>query len=167
MNQIFNTLIEFFEEDDWDFTWVEGLSVLNVDFSGKYGTWTCYAQARELQQQFVFYSVCPVKAPEDRRHAIAEFITRANYGLILGNFELDYGDGEIRYKTSVDVEGSTLTHAMIRQMVYANVLIMDRYLPGIMNVIYGSQSPADAIRSVEGAEETAATTKSGGTKNQR
>lgn len=164
MNQIFNTLIEFFEEDDWDFTWVEGLSVLNVDFSGKHGTWTCYAQARELQQQFVFYSVCPVKVPEDRRAALAEFITRANYGLILGNFELDYSDGEIRYKTSSDVEGSTLTHAMIRQMVYANVLIMDRYLPGIMNVIYGSQSPADAIHSIEGTEENTTKAVASGTK---
>jgi hypothetical protein len=26
----------------------------------------------------------------------AEFITRANYGLIIGNFELDFEDGEIR-----------------------------------------------------------------------
>ncbi len=149
MNQIFNTLIEFFEEDDWDFTWVPGMSVLNVDFSGSNGRWVCYAQAREVQQQVVFYSVCPSKVPEDRRQAIAEFITRANYGLIIGNFEMDYTDGEVRYKTSIDVEGAVLSTRMIRQMVYANVLVMDRYLPGILDVIIGSRQPVEAIHAIE------------------
>lgn len=30
----------------------------------------------------------------------AEFLTRANYGLVFGNFEMDMHDGEIRYKPS-------------------------------------------------------------------
>jgi len=147
--QIFNALIEFFEEDEWDFQWLQGLPVLSLGFGGRNGNWTCYAQAREPQQQFVFYSVVPVNAPADKLPALAEFITRANYGMILGNFEMDYEDGEVRYKTSVDVEGSALTPAMIRQMVYANVIIMDRYLPGIMRVIYGSFTPLEALESVE------------------
>ncbi len=69
--------------------------------------------------------------------AIAEFITRANYGLVIGNFELDFSDGELRYKTAIDVEDDNLSFALIKQMVYANVIIMDKYLPGIMAVIEG------------------------------
>lgn len=147
--QIFNTLVEFFEEDDWDFQWLEGMPVLSMGFSGKNGNWTCYAQARESQQQFVFYSVLPVNAPDNRRSDVAEFITRANYGMILGNFEMDFEDGEIRYKTSIDVEGATLAPPLIRQLVYANVIITDRYLPGIMRVIYGNMTATDALESVE------------------
>ena len=88
--QIFNAIVEFFEEDEWDFHWMEGLPILNMNFTGKNGRWVCYAQAREDQEQFVFYSVCPINVPENRRSKIAEFITRANYGMIIGNFELDY-----------------------------------------------------------------------------
>lgn len=147
--QIFNALIEFFEEDDWHFQWVEGTPVLSMGFAGRNGKWVCYAQAREQQQQFVFYSVLPVNVPEERRPAVAEFITRANYGMIIGNFEMDFDDGEVRYKTSIDVEGASLIPPLIRQMVYANVLITDRYLPGMMSVIYGGKTPLESIEQIE------------------
>jgi hypothetical protein len=34
-------------------------------------------------------------------------------------------------------------------VVYANVTIMDEYLLGIMSVIYGNLSPAEAIAKIE------------------
>ncbi len=148
--QIFNTMVAFFEEDEWDFHWLEDRPVLSMNFSGKNGKWTCYAQAREEQEQFVFYSVCPINVPDSRRGKVAEFLTRANYGMIIGNFEMDYNDGEVRYKTSIDVEGDSLSHALMKQMVYANVIIMDRYLPGILSMIYGEQTPLDTIQHIEG-----------------
>lgn len=150
MAAILDTAVGFFEEDGWPFAQVEGQSVLRVGFQGQNGQWTCFAQAREEQTQFIFYSVCPVNAPEDKRLDLAEFLTWANYGLFIGNFEMDLSDGEIRYKTSIDVEGDRLSQALVQQLVYTNVFMMDRYLPGIMRVLYGGASPAEAIAEVEG-----------------
>ena len=116
-NKILSTIVNFFTEDDWSFTKIQGLPVLRMAFQGKNGRWTCYAKARTEQAQFVFYSIGPVSVPESKRLAIAEFITRANYSTIIGNFELDFVSGEIRYKTSIDVEGSTLTFPQIKQLV--------------------------------------------------
>lgn len=152
---LFNTIIEFFEEDEWDFQWMENTSFLMLDFSGRNGSWRCYAQAREPQRQVVFYSVLPVRAPEDKRRAMAEFITRANYGMVIGNFEMDFDDGEIRYKTSIDVEGAELLHPLLRQIVYANIVITDRYLPGIMRVLYSDSSPHEILLSIEGDHASA------------
>jgi hypothetical protein len=149
--QIFNALIEFFEEDEWDFQWVQGLPVLSLGFDGKHGKWQCVAQAREAQQQFVFYSIMPISVPEDKRAKMAEFLTRVNYGMVIGNFEMDYDDGEIRYKTSIDVEGVEISPALIRQVVYGNVIITDRYYNGIMRIIYGTQSPLEVLEEVEDA----------------
>jgi hypothetical protein len=143
--QIFNALVEFFEEDEWDFQWMEGMSVLTMSFSGKNGKWQCFAQAREQQQQFVFYSVLSVNVPKEKRGRVAEFITRVNYGMVIGNFEMDYDDGEVRYKTSIDVEGVELLAPMIRQVVYANLIITDRYLNSLMRVIYSDVEPEQAI----------------------
>lgn len=128
---------------------LEGEPLLQMGFQGENGQWTCYAKARETQEQLVFYSICPVKVPEYRRMVVAEFLTRANCGMIIGNFELDFADGEIRYKTSIDVEGDRLSFPLIRQLVYANLKMMDAYLPGIMSVIYSSVLPVDAIASIE------------------
>ena len=119
--QIFEEMVNFFKEDDWPFYEVEGKPILQMAFQGENGKWTCYAKARVEQEQFVFYSVCPVNAPENKRQAVAEFLTRANSGMIIGNFELDFADGGIRYKTSIDVDGDTLSSALIKRLVYANV----------------------------------------------
>jgi len=153
MGDILDAATSFFKEDGWSFTQLEDQPVLTMGFQGENGQWSCYAQAREEQAQLLFYSVCPVKTPEDRRMAVAEFLTRANYGMFIGNFELDFGDGEIRYKTSIDVDGDRLSEGLVRPLVYANVLMMDRYLPGFMSVIYGSVPPAEAIAKAEGTTD--------------
>ena len=146
---LFNALIEFFKTDDWPFIQLEGRSILSLNFDGKNAKWTCFAQAREKQQQFIFYSVCPVNAPAEKRATLAEFITRANYGLIIGNFELDFEDGEIRYKTSFDAEGVTLNQTLFKNLVYANVSMMDQYLPGILSILYSAVSAREMIDQIE------------------
>jgi len=146
---IYQAVIHFFTEDDWSFTKLQGEPILQMTFQGENGRWTCYAKVKENQQQFIFYSLCPIAIPEDKRSTIAEFLTRANYGMTIGNFELDFNDGEIRYKTSIDVEGDRLTSALIKNLVYTNVMMMDTYLPGIQAVLEGTASPEAAIQQVE------------------
>ncbi len=153
MGRILDTAKQFLEKDDWPVSLVEGRTVVKTGFEGKNGQFTCYAQERKEQEQFVFYSIFPVRTPENKMSEVAEFITRANYGMIIGNFELDYGDGEIRYKTSVDVEDTDFNEPLVRHMVYANVLTMDKYFPGLMRVLYAGINPVSAIEEVEGAEE--------------
>ncbi|MEH2215332.1 YbjN domain-containing protein [Nostoc sp.] len=149
-SSLFEEIINFFQADDWPFVQLLGQPALQISFQGENGKWNCYARTRSEQNQFVFYSICPVNAPENKRLAVAEFLTRANCGMMIGNFELDFTDGEISYKTSIDVEGDRLSFALIQRVVYANVTMMDEYLPGIMSVIYGNVSPEEAIAKIEG-----------------
>ncbi len=153
MGRILETVERFLKSDDWPVSPVEGRTVIKTGFEGKNGQFTCYAQERNEQEQFVFYSIFPVRTPDNKMSEVAEFITRANYGMIIGNFELDYGDGEIRYKTSVDVEDMEISEPLVRHLVYANVLTMDKYFPGLMRVLYAGIDPVNAIEEVEGAEE--------------
>ncbi|NES90463.1 YbjN domain-containing protein [Okeania sp. SIO2B9] len=146
---ILTTIIAYFTKDDWTFTKLQGQSVLQMAYQGKNGLWNCYAQARETEEQFVFYSIYPELVSEEKRLAMAELLTRINYGLIIGNFEMDFNDGEIRYKTSIAVEGNILTYKVIKRLVYANVAIMDYYLPGIRAVMDENILPEEAIALIE------------------
>ncbi|MBD2561276.1 MULTISPECIES: type III secretion system chaperone family protein [Nostoc] len=150
MAQMFETVIKFFEEDNWLFEKLEGESALGMGFQGDNGEWSCYALVREEQKQFIFYSVSPLETPKEKRFQVAEFLTRANYGMMVGNFELDFADGEVRYKTSVEAEVTNLNSALIKTMVYTNLRMMDKYLPVLMSVIDGDLSPTEAIAQVEG-----------------
>ena len=86
------------------------------------------------------------------RLAVAEYITRANYGLRIGNFELDFDDGEVRYKSSLDFESVELTPGLIRNTIYPAVQTMDRYLPGVLSVVFGGKSAEEAIAAIEEEE---------------
>ena len=109
MGRILDAVSGFFEADEWRTSELQGPTEgLVTGFRGDNGNWTCMAVAIEEHDQMLFYSVCPVTAPEENRSTIGEFLHRANKGLHVGNFELDYNDGEIRFKTSVDVEGTEL-----------------------------------------------------------
>lgn len=149
--RLLQALVHFFQQDNWTFEHMPDRPVLRLTFQGKNGKWTCYAQVRTGQdlEQFLFYSVMPVNIPEPRRLAVAEFLTRANYGMALGNFELDFSDGEVRFKTSIDASHSDLEPALIKPMIYTNVLMMDKYWPGIMSVTYANVSPAEAVKQIE------------------
>ncbi|MBE9044997.1 YbjN domain-containing protein [Pleurocapsales cyanobacterium LEGE 10410] len=141
-------MLDFFVEDNWDYYWWEEGETLQLQCQVKNGRLTCYARAIDDKEQFVFYALCPLTAPEDKRNKIARFITRVNYGMAIGNFELDFDDGEIRYKTSIDVEGDRLSVALIKQAVYLNILTMDRYLPAIAVLIEGETSVEEAIAQI-------------------
>ncbi len=69
--------------------------------------------------------------------------------MIIGNFELDFNTGEIRYKTSIDVTNNVINQETLHQLVYTNVLTMDQYLLGIKSVISGQLSPEAAISQIE------------------
>jgi hypothetical protein len=146
----FATLSEFLRDDGWYPQQLDDKIAFRVYFAGEHGDIRCYAQIRVDLEQFLFYAIAPLKAPETVRNAVAEFITRANYGLRIGNFEMDYNDGEVRYKSSLDFEGEELTPSLLRHAIYPAAHTMDFYLPGLLAVMYGNRTPQEAIAEVEG-----------------
>jgi len=100
------------------------------------GPLICVAQARG-ERQLLVYCLSPVSVPTERRLAAAEFLTRANYGMAVGNFELDMLDGEVRFKTSLDSGGAPLAAEHMRPLIDVALQMMRDYLPGLRAVIEG------------------------------
>jgi hypothetical protein len=146
----FEVLGTFLEEDGWHPQRVGEQTIYRVFFGGENGDLRCYAKVDVNLELFLFYALAPIKVPDEKRLIVAEYLTRANYGLRIGKFELDFNDGEVRYKSSLDFEGETLSHAWLQHAIYPAVQTMDRYLPGLMNVLYGGVSPAEAVAEIEG-----------------
>ena len=82
------------------------------------------------------------RSPEGRREDVAQFLTRTNYGLAAGNFELDFEDGEIRYKTAIHLQGDELDRLILKRLVRANGVAMETYLPEIESILaHSSNNP--------------------------
>ena len=95
-------------------------------------------------------SVVPTLVPGDRRGEVGNFLHRANFGLVVGNFEIDLDSGEVRFRTSLDLDGVVASHELIRNMIFGNVAVVNDYLSGLNRVIHGGLSAKEAIELVEG-----------------
>ncbi len=149
MATLLDAIIRFLGDEGWDFAREGGADVVRTGYRGDNGRWGCFAQTREELNQAVFFSVLPTVVAEDRRLAMAELLTWVNFDLVIGNFELDLDGGHVRYKTSIDVEGTELTPTLVRPLVYDNVLTMDRYLPALDAVALEGAIPREAYRAVD------------------
>ena len=145
----FAVLRDFLESDGWHPQYVDEGDYFRMGFRGRNGEYRLVARVRGDFDQLVIYVFAPVAVGEERRHAVAEFIARANYGMRIGNFELDFADGEIRYKSSLDFEGVGLAPVMVKNAIYPAAQTMDRYFPGLISVVAGAKSPLDAVRMIE------------------
>lgn len=139
--------------EDRDLEWHETSDdeVIRTDVTGENGAWACYVVCRERDERCTVYSQAPWETPEARRIEMAELLTRINFGLPVGNFEMDYADGEIRFKTSIDVTGSRLGYELFENLLDSNLSAMDVYYPALEAVRDGRLSPAAAVAMVENA----------------
>jgi hypothetical protein len=144
-------LATFLTGDGWHPQRIAGRRAFAMTYAGASGSFACIAELRVEAQQLICYAVAPLAAPAARFPAVAEFITRANAGTYIGNFELSYSSGEVRCKSSIDFEGEALSERLIRNTMYPAVRLMDTYLPGLTRVIAHGVAPREAIDEIEGA----------------
>ncbi|QZY54480.1 YbjN domain-containing protein [Crassaminicella profunda] len=117
--------------------------LIKIDVDGQNGNWTTLGKCLEEEERFLFYSICPSKVKKEKTLLMAELLTRINYGLKIGNFEMDFDTGEIHFKTSIDFAGDFDKEEMIEQAMSTNLLTMDEYFSVIMKVIHSDVSHED------------------------
>ena len=88
----------------------------------------------------------PVMANDEKmRPTLLEFFTRANFGLVMGCFQVDLRDGEICYHVAYLIPESGLCDETITRLVSVAMNTADRYFPGIMRTLFGGETPEDAV----------------------
>jgi hypothetical protein len=103
------------------------------------------------------YVPLPLVVPEDRRTAVAETITRANFGMCLGAFEMDMSDGRLMFKSAMPIGDATISHQQFRDLLGSAMAMVDLYFRSFVRLLYGDDlSPAEVIAEVEMARRPAA-----------
>lgn len=80
---------------------------------------------------------------------MAEFVCRANYGLRDGNFEMDFNDGELRYKCYVNCADRLPSVEAVEKSITCPAAMFSRYSDGIVQILFSDISPADAVARCE------------------
>lgn len=149
---MFKQIIDFFKQQEWKYNIVDNKTIALFGISGKKGRFQCIADVREDEKQFIFLSVCGANVPENKKIQVSELLTRLNFGIFLGNFEMDFDDGEIRFKTSIYFGDSVLNPEIIETLILSNISTIDSSLDGIMSIIYGNNTAIQAYQIIENNE---------------
>ena len=142
----------FLTADDWRYTVNEEKELIRmgVNINSKLKETTLIIDLRD--EFYIVYATINVEADDECREAGAEFLTRANYGMRWGNFELDMNDGEIRYKVLVDCGDDCdclPTNSVIKNSIYIPAQMMQKYGNALLAVMYGFKTPKEAVEEAE------------------
>lgn len=153
MSIAYEQLVQHLEGHDIRFDAAVEDEAIRSSFRCRTGSYVLGARVDEQQELFEVFGMVPVTVPPGGRPAVAEAITRANYGLRVGKFEMDFSDGEIRFHTYSILGEDGLDESVIRRLIATTLAMLDRYVPAVLSVIYGNETPEDAIRCAEASLE--------------
>jgi hypothetical protein len=126
------------------------LSRVVFEIRGEETVYSCVVLANEERGLVCCYVRPPIWVPGALRAAMCEAINRANHTLAFGSFEMGMAEGELRYRTSLDLEGGALVPTMVHNLVGAGISMCTRYHHAFMRILYGGATPREAMDEVDG-----------------
>lgn len=150
MNMVACAVERYLSDQQWRFAFNEENSIFDFNLSVKNcGAVRILILARE--RSICTYAILPEKVPRERRADAMEFVTRANYGINLGNFELDLRDGEVRFKSSLPCSKDCIpSQDVIERAIDIAFVMLDRYSVGLIRIMHSGMTAEEAISLVEG-----------------
>lgn len=150
--EAYETLRRYLAETNPDAEEIAGKQAFKGRHTGDMFSSTYYFEIKVDLEQFLFYIVPDFIAPTEEMPLVAEYVARVNSGMRIGNFEVDFRNGEIRFKSSINFKGEKLTPALIDGAVEPALEAYETYMPGLVNVIAGLETPVRAINKIDYGE---------------
>ena len=150
--QIFQAIQRYLTENGWTFDadQIHGTVSVEAELQSRMDSAMVVYQAGE--DGFLCYTALPVNAEPAVRAQVGEYLHRANYGLPNGNFEFDYDDGSIHYKTSFDCPDGAPTQKQLEDSLAIGLTVIDRYGDGLLDVMGEGRTLASRlIEEIDGA----------------
>lgn len=150
MENMIELVKNYLEEKKWKYEYKEENHVIITGVKLDCNLQSAKILIRFNENGYLTVAVPPLGAKEEYRPAIAEYITRANYGMTNGNFEMDYNDGEIRFKVYTNYKGlDEISEDIIEESFVTPILMYERYGDGLAALLLGFSDPEIEIGKVE------------------
>jgi len=140
---------DYYDEQNWKYEYDPVRNTFRMLISS-----TCVDAYRVItlvrgEEWFTTFTRFPIRIPKEKRAEAEEFIARANYGMILGCFEMDPVGGILQFKDTCLCGDADLDMRILERHIDVGFRMCDRYGPALLEMLFGGVSPADAIRKVE------------------
>jgi hypothetical protein len=148
--EAFETLRKVLTQIDWSSDPDEENASFYIDFGSPHTPVSDAIAAIAIEaEQFLFYVNIGPMAPPERRDEVARFISRVNWELSIGNFEMDHEDGFVRFRSSIAFSNTVLTEALIRNAILAAMEVIEIYADPVVDVLGRGKSAEEAWLGVK------------------
>lgn len=149
MKKVIDAIKTFFENNDWKYNYNENDNVLSTgaDLGNVFGNVKMFIVIEE--ESYNVYTILNSKVEKKYYPLVAEFLHRANYGLKNGNFEMDYDDGEVRFKCYVNFINTEISQQIIEDSVYVGFSMINTYGKGLLKLMLGLGTAEECIKYSE------------------
>ena len=131
-----DTLRKVLDELEWEPEQDESVSGFHIDFGPPhFPVATAFAAVAEETKEFVFYINFGINVAPDDREILAQSVARINWGLTIGNFELNLDDGHMRFKASIAYGGAGLSEALICNVIERAMSAVEAYGAELMTAM--------------------------------
>ena len=146
----FRAITDYLESKDFNYSAYPEENRLSLTMSGKNANFRFTARITHGGDYLQIAAYYPFFVREEKqRPSVAELITRANYNMPLGKFEMDMKDGEVRFHITHVIGESGLHADMIEKHFMTAFFTADRYFPAFMQHIHAGYTPEDAVFHAE------------------
>ncbi len=147
---LFHLVQSYFWDKGLPFERLDHFNMLHVPIKSDVGNWLMTVITLPERDEVVVYSIFPLGIPHDKQPQMLEFVTRANFGLLQGNFEYDLDIGELCCRMSLDFERDAITNGLFDALVQNNILLMRQYYTGIASILAGIDDVKQILQVIEG-----------------
>ena len=147
--ELFEAVKEYLESQNWKYSSdpEKFRCSYTMTIKGKLNSCKVVVVAEDKGIKFV--AISPINVSEENRASVAEYITRANYGLRAGNFEMDYSDGEVRYKNYMRCTDMVPSQEDIEFSNDVCFMMFQQYGDGLVKNMMGFGDPEKDIQEAE------------------
>lgn len=149
MENVIKLIHEFFSQSDLKYRYIEEEKAFlsRINMNGVLGYLRIRISVRE--GSYTVYAILNSTPESEFYGKVAEYLHRANYGLYNGNFEFDYRDGEVRYKTFVNFDEIQLSMDVIAESIIIPLLMFEQYGKNLLRIMMGDGNPEELIKNAE------------------
>jgi hypothetical protein len=114
---LFANFVQLLRNAGWNFMADSSEGRVTLVMSTDTGRYPVIIRVREESKFIVAIMPYPRKVEASTRRRMAQFMSKANFAMNLGGYEMDPEDGEMRFRNSIDVESLVMTAPFVDNFV--------------------------------------------------
>lgn len=139
-----NLALRYLNKKEWNYTVKQDSDdafIVVIRFNLQSKIKECVLNVVVTDRYILSWASCPIKATEDVRDKVVEFITRANLGITIGSFQYNYDLGDVSFRAAMStIEGEPSLQDLDR-VIRTPLNMLDWFGNGLIKNLMGFGDP--------------------------